>query len=297
MVPYEPHQFGAEADPRFAPLERRMKAMLSRPADIHVRHQWPPNFTPPAQGHWVVMQPWEFGSIPRTWIERMRAEVDEVWAYTDFVRQCYIADGMPPERVHIVPLGANTQRFNPAAAPRRLSTQKRYKFLFVGGTIYRKGPDILLNAYRQAFSAKDDVCLVIKDMGGESFYKGQTAAEYIRQVQRDPNAPEILYLTENMAPGDLPGLYTACDCLVHPYRGEGFGLPIAEAMACSLPVIVTGAGACLDFCDESVAYLIPAEADAAGKAHRGSGDCELALHVRTRHERSGRPDARGLQRP
>jgi glycosyltransferase involved in cell wall biosynthesis len=33
-------------------------------------------------------------------------------------------------------------------------------------------------------------------------------------------------------------------------------LPIAEAMACGKPVIVTGAGACRDFADEDNAYLI-----------------------------------------
>jgi hypothetical protein len=35
-------------------------------------------------------------------------------------------------------------------------------------------------------------------------------------------------------------------------------MPIAEAMACGLAVIVTKHGACLDFCDESVAYLVAA---------------------------------------
>ncbi|MEJ2098717.1 MAG: tetratricopeptide repeat protein [Desulfobacterales bacterium] len=54
----------------------------------------------------------------------------------------------------------------------------------------------------------------------------------------------------------IAGLYTACDCLVHPYRGEGFGLPVAEAMACALPVIVTRGGACDDFCSDGIAYLI-----------------------------------------
>jgi glycosyltransferase involved in cell wall biosynthesis len=28
----------------------------------------------------------------------------------------------------------------------------------------------------------------------------------------------------------MPGLYAACDSLVHPSRGDGFGLPIAEAI-------------------------------------------------------------------
>src|SRR5205085_6693656 len=57
---------------------------------------------------------------------------------------------------------------------------------------------------------------------------------------------------------ELAGLYAACDCLAQPYRGEGFGLPIAEAMACGLPVIVTGLGAALDYCNDSNAFLVPA---------------------------------------
>jgi glycosyltransferase involved in cell wall biosynthesis len=102
------------------------------------------------------------------------------------------------------------------------------------------------------------VCLVIKDMGTQTFYKGQTFGEMIRRIQGTAGAPRILYLTDDLPPAQLPALYTACDCLVHPYRGEGFGLPIAEAMACALPVLVTNYGAALDFCDHETAYLIPA---------------------------------------
>ena len=73
-----------------------------------------------------------------------------------------------------------------------------------------------------------------------------------------PAAPEIEYFDQELSRDELAGLYAACDCLVHPYRGEGFGLPIAEAMACGLPVIVTARGAALDYCTAENAYLIPA---------------------------------------
>jgi glycosyltransferase involved in cell wall biosynthesis len=259
IVPDGPPQFGVEVDPRFEVLAQAMGRPLAQPADVHVRHQWPPNFNPPPAGHWVMIQPWEYGSLPTQWINAMLGKVDEVWAYTQFVRDCYVASGWPAERVRVVPVGVDGHLFKLGVPPLPLPTQKRFKFLFVGGTIWRKGPDVLLNAYLSAFSVQDDVCLIIKGMGEDTFYQGQTATERIRQAQSRPEAPEIIHLTENMAPRDLPQLYAACDCLVHPYRGEGFGLPIAEAMACGLPVIVTGAGACLDYCDETVAYLISAQ--------------------------------------
>ena len=259
IIPYEKHSFGPEADARFHKLSARFNKKLEQQADIHVRHQWPPNFNPPKEGHWVMIQPWEFGSLPKTWVEVMGTKVDEMWVPSNYVRECYIRSGVPAERVFVVPNGVDTKLFNPNVSPLPLQTKKKFKFLFVGGTIYRKGIDILMDVYSKEFNSSDDVCLVIKDMGGESFYQGQTAKELIKHIQADPNNPEIEYIEQVLAPQELAGLYTACDCLVHPYRGEGFGLPIAEAMASGLPVIVTNYGGSLDFCHDGIAYMIPAE--------------------------------------
>ena len=240
------------------PLASHLLKPLGRPADVHVRHQWPPDFTPPPSGHWVMIQPWEFGSLPREWVGPMATQLDELWVPSRYVWDCYVQSGVPADRVHVVPNGVDTSKFHPQVPPLTLPTRKRFKFLFVGGTIARKGIDLLLTAYSRAFSAADDVCLVIKDMGVGTFYQGQTSEAMIRQTQSQPGAPEIEYLDRALSDEELAGLYTACDCLVHPYRGEGFGLPIAEAMACGLPVIVTGYGAALDFCDDATAYLVPA---------------------------------------
>ena len=44
---------------------------------------------------------------------------------------------------------------------------------------------------------------------------------------------------EDMPRAALRNLYAAADAFVLPTRGEGWGLPIAEAMAMALPVIAT----------------------------------------------------------
>ena len=258
LIASEPDQFDGLGNLCYTPLAVRMGQPPQGAVDFHLRHRWPPDVSRPSEGKLVLIQPWEYGSILKSWVEPMRANVDQIWAYTSYVRQVYIGSGFDADMVKVVPLGVDVDRFNPQVPAMELPTQKSFKFLFVGGTLQRKGIDLLLEAYRTTFSRVDDVCLVIKDMGTQTFYQGQTAGEQIAELQRDPQCGEIIYLTEDLPAEDLPGLYTACDCLVHPYRGEGFGLPVAEAMASGLAIVVTQGGACDDFCSEEHAFMVPA---------------------------------------
>ncbi|MGQ9513092.1 glycosyltransferase, partial [Thermodesulfitimonas sp.] len=269
LTPYEPDQFDQAVDPRFVFLAARFGR---RPVqvDFTVRHRWPPLFTP-AEGRLIWMQPWEYGSLPVEWVKFANSPaVAEIWACSSFVRDSYIQSGVDPQKVAVIPLGINPAIFNPEVVPLPLPTEKAFRFLFVGGTIPRKGPDVLLEAYFRAFSAEDDVCLVVKDFGTDSFYRGQGLGAKIEELRRRKGTPEILYLNDSLREAEMAGLYRACDCLVHPHRGEGFGLPVAEAMACGLPVIVTRYGACLDFCHKENALLIDARVVLATEKRAGN---------------------------
>jgi len=129
--------------------------------------------------------------------------------------------------------------------------------LFVGGTIYRKAFDVLLDAYCATFSPSDDVCLVVKDSLAGGHYQGMTMGAAIAERSRDPGSPAIEVIDGDLSDGDLAALYRACDVLILASRGEAFGLPAAEAMACGKPVMVTAGTGCADFADEDVAWVIP----------------------------------------
>jgi hypothetical protein len=55
----------------------------------------------------------------------------------------------------------------------------------------------------------------------------------------------------------IQGLYNLADCYVHPARGEGFGLPVAEAMAAGVPVISVAYSGLADFVSDETACTLP----------------------------------------
>jgi glycosyltransferase involved in cell wall biosynthesis len=241
------------------PLTRLVGALgpppAGTPVEAVVRHAWPPRLDPPAAKRWVQAQPWEFGGVPRRWIDAFD-RADDVWVPSSWVRDCYIASGQDPERVHVVPCGVDAQFFRPDGPRRPYGRGRAFRFLFVGGLIHRKGIDLLVNAYARAFGPRDDVCLVIKGFGSAGIYASNTREQLLRLAARD-DLPAIEIVDEEMDAEGMATLYRSCDALVHPYRGEGFALPVIEAMASGTPVITTGYGAVLDYADELTASLLP----------------------------------------
>jgi glycosyltransferase involved in cell wall biosynthesis/predicted SAM-dependent methyltransferase len=270
VVPYEKDTFDPTVNAKYEKIKandirhkEESDEEIARLPYVWVRHQWPPKPERPMGAKWIIMQPWEFSKLRKDFVEIFN-QADEIWAPSNFTRKSYIDSGIDFNKVQVIPNGIDPELFSPKGDKYNLKTEKTLKFLFVGGTIFRKGIDILLEVYTKMFDSKADVCLIIKDMGGDSFYKGQTAKEKIEEIQKAADSPEIIYIDDYLTEKQMADLYRACDVFVCPYRGEGFSLPTLEAMACGLPVIVTQGGATDDFVDEEVAWLIPAGKRAIG---------------------------------
>ncbi|MGC8625980.1 MAG: glycosyltransferase [Acidimicrobiales bacterium] len=238
-----------------SPVPERNINVTGRSPTITVRHSWPPRFDPRPPSLWAHIQPWEFGGVPDTWVSSLQ-HADEVWAPSTWVRDNYIASGLSDDKVQLVPNGVDTTLFTPYGPRYPLSTQKAFRFLFIGGLIARKGIDLLLRAYMDAFSPNDDVCLVIKGFGSNSVY-ANGLYDMVRSLCASQEGPAIELIEADLSQNDMASLYRSCDVLVRPYRGEGFALPVVEAMASGVPVVVTADGATADFCDDSDAWLLP----------------------------------------
>jgi len=125
---------------------------------------------------------------------------------------------------------------------------KGFVFLHISSCFPRKGIDILIEAYKEAFSPDDDVTLIIKTFPNPH--------NNIDQLLNQPDLPHIVLINEDIDEGRLKWLYKVSDVLVAPSKAEGFGLPVAEAMLEDVGVIVTNWGGWLDFCTPENAWLV-----------------------------------------
>ncbi|MFC4765813.1 glycosyltransferase [Effusibacillus consociatus] len=204
----------------------------------------------------------ECDRLPPHWVEKCN-QMDQIWVPSTFNQQTFFSSGVYKEKIKVVPLGVNVNRFHPAVPPMTLQERGRFVFLSNFEWIPRKGYDLLLSAYLEEFSGSDPVLLVIKAYDGSEFDPSGTKMhrtwnEMITNLGIK-NPPALKLLTRGMSYDEIPSFYSAGHCYIIPTRGEGWNLPALEAMSTGIPIITTDWSAHLDFINDENGYLIGVE--------------------------------------
>jgi glycosyltransferase involved in cell wall biosynthesis len=203
-------------------------------------------------------------------LERIRERARLVITSSAASRRDLVAAGIADARVRVVPLGVDATPAGPADVERvrrRHGLPERF-VLFVGTLEPRKNLRRLVAAVA-----------AVADLGGAD---GGTRLPLI--VAGPPGwgdgAPaaraDVRFLGFVPA-ADLPGLYAAASVFAYPSELEGFGLPVAEAMAQGTPV-VTSAGRSTEEVAGGAAVLVdPLDVDSIAAGLREALDRRAEL--------------------
>lgn len=168
---------------------------------------------------------------------RLRRIPHHVFAVSaEVARYTAATDGIPPERLSVVPNGldlAAWQHLAPAPPP-----PDRPRIVTLGNIRRIKGHDILLQAFAAILPHFPQATLAIGGATLEPDFRGELEA----LIARHNLAAHV------MLPGSIDGLaaqqrfLSGATLFVLPSRSEGFSNSIIEAMAAGLPVVATAVG-------------------------------------------------------
>lgn len=153
----------------------------------------------------------------------------------------------------VCPQGVDTTIFN-GEIPEDKKDKNTYIFINIGKWEIRKGHDILVEIFNNAFDNNDDVELWMVNhnpfLNTEqtntwiNFYKNTKLSDKIRFFPRLPNQKTLAHIM------------SYSDCGIFPSRAEGWNNEAIEMMAMNKPIIITNYSAHTEYCNKDNAYLI-----------------------------------------
>lgn len=197
-------------------------------------------------------------------------QMDYVWVPTEFHVSTFTKSGVDPSKVVkiVQPVDVKFfdpveyEPFNPASIGKLVmgKTTNNSKFVFISifKWEYRKGWDVLLKSYLEEFMEADGVALYLLTNPYHSDRDfSNKMVDFVKKsgIKKPVTGwPPVYVIDTHIAQSDLPRVYKAADSFVLPSRGEGWGRPLVEAMAMSLPVIATNWSGPTEYMTEENSY-------------------------------------------
>ncbi len=152
---------------------------------------------------------------------------DHILTTSELARQTYLENGISADRIHVLPLGTDTDLFVPFEEDTTRHSKSQFTFIFSGKVTFLKGVDILVEAYKQVSAYHKDFRLKFIGPLGDAGY-----------LLKEQKGNSITWMG-TMSQDELVKEYQGADCLILPSRYDSYGMVVAEALACGVPVIIS----------------------------------------------------------
>ena len=154
---------------------------------------------------------------------------------------------LDPDRIQVIYPGVNETYFG--AVRQRSPRFPRPYILFVGTIEPRKNVDLLIEAYLGLRdTVREEFELII---AGPVGWKSEKTLALLNAPPR--NVRYLGYVPES----EMPELMAGAAVLAYPSLYEGFGLPVAEAMACGVPIITSATSSLPEVAGEAALLVDP----------------------------------------
>jgi len=223
LVSDVPSIIGPAQPPHSVP-DSRMKKYIDRNLLINLPDAILDKLVPIARGGEHIINP------PREFLFRKTLEnVDRLVTVNEETAALY-AEYMPRSKIEVIPIGVALDRFE------RATPSESTDIVSAGNLHYRKGFDVLLDAWSESEAEQKDATLHILGDGAER--------ENLESQAKRLNISESVVFHGHVDHSIVVEMLASARAFVHPTRSEGYGHVRLEAMASGLPVIgtnITGA--------------------------------------------------------
>jgi glycosyltransferase involved in cell wall biosynthesis len=240
---------------------------ISKLIQNHIRCQsrWDINLVHATPENWAGLEDkgsynigytvWETDRLPAEWVTIMNARMNEIWVPTHWNKELFKSSGVT-KPITVIPHTLDVSCLSETIET--LPSNNKYKFYSIFQWTERKNAKNLIMAYLKAFTGNDNVVLMLKTYCFGWDDKQQTHTKnMIREMKSQfTNPPEIRFIGSLLTGDEVNRIHATGDCFYLPHRGEGFGLPLAEAMMFGKPVITTNWSGNLDFTKPEYSYLV-----------------------------------------
>lgn len=194
----------------------------------------------------LAISAWEAKGVPRKWIDFISSYFNGLIVSSEFQNQNFSSQ-LKNFPVYTIPYVVQTFPSSPVMSP-------KFRVLSISQWSFRKGFDILIQAFLCEFFDNDDVELTIKTFGRDGLPKERD--KITREIQNySMNCSrheqfakcQIRLWCDGISSKAIDELYDNCDLFALTTRGEGFGLTIAEALHKGKRVLVPDKGGHMDY--------------------------------------------------